>query len=100
MGKTKSTNPAEAYRESMASKRHNPFLMRSRQGSAKEGAYKGWRPVFPYTQNSYVKQNKEARKKTRELGNVKKDTAPLEEEIRELEAKPCAFVCLDHAASI
>jgi hypothetical protein len=45
MGKTKSTNPAEAYRGSIPSTRHNHILMRSRQGSAKEGACKGLRPV-------------------------------------------------------
>lgn len=72
--------------------------MHSRQGSAKEGACKGWRLAFLINPNSYVQQNKETRKKTRELTNVKKDTAPYEEEIREIEAKPGAFdaVDLDH----
>ena len=76
--------------------------MRSRQGPAKEGACKGWRTVFLTDSNSYVRQNKETRKKTRELTSVKKDTAPLEEEIREIEAKPSAFdiVYLDHDTAI
>lgn len=51
--------------------------------------------MFLIDSNSYVQQNKEARKKTRELANVQKDTAPLEEEIREIEAKPSAFEVYD-----